>query len=666
MQFTDQKQNIKQILTKWQNLSSSLDGFDTKRNTIEYILPFIQLASLLNAIQKDEELTTLLNNFRSFYKNICPLPLEKGSSYLKKELLQQLQNIDEIKDIRLITEELIKMRGAYPHAHVVTSFYFGDLFEKQASALEKQENFESFIKQAQEKLATILATKNLADCDFDSYEEHVLLNQKTDFNQRLKIAGEIIYNKDSTERFLKKIDPAIVGRHAGRSVKVFFSGENGADSEKVGGDKNLKTQAGVEVEISFRDEEFSLQTIWQKIATAKKLLSEINNAEKFRQFYKDVRGNSGSNFKQIDVSAFIAKLQQCEFAEIRSENTSLNPRTFELINDIIQKSLPEKDAAEIRKTIAKMSREEAFAFLLLFSNQDIATDLRFNFDGFDRDVGQVYELIKQDKFYSQIVDMLYALETDIFLGDVDDEKVKQLTKKWQELVYWSNFVGLDLDKANQQTNFSFAIDDVDLVGYRVNEDGKGATISRLGVEILKAIQQAVQETNSRLSILRDQTEIDIAFDAKKSGNEKFFKHALTQKTAENPDLTEFAMHKLVAAKNATIRISKVNDSTIVEIRLAGVNSHNPGGEEGKLDFGMAEELIKAVDQAVQKYVKSLTENYYRALLGERVNITDGKISSELLPPIEVRQQKKKSETNLRHDPKFATAIQLATPKFAIR
>ena len=663
MKFTDQKQNIKQILTEWQNLSLSLDGSDTKRNTVEYILPFIQLASLLNATQRDKELETLLNNFRSFYENTHPLPLEKGSSYPKEELLKQLQDIDAIKDIESITAELIKMRGAYTHAHVVASFYFGDLFKEQASALEQKEDFESFIQKAQEIFAKILATTSLAGYGYDSYEEHALLNQKTDFSQRLKQAGEIISNKDSTETFLKKIDPTIVGKHAGRSVKVFSSGESGVDS-----DKHVKTQAGVEVEISFRDKESSPQTIWQQIAVIKEVLSEINNEEKFLQFYRNHSSNADDDksFKSIDVSAFITKLQSSEDVKIVPENTSLNERTFQLIVRKIKESLTEEGEAEIRQTVAKMSKKEAFAFLLLFPDSDTATDLQFKFDGVPRDVRGVYELIKQDKFYLQIVDMLYALETDIFLGDVDDAKVKQLTKKWQELVEWSDFVGLDLDKVNQQTNFSFAIDSVDLIDYKVNKDQKGATISRLGVEILKTIQQAVQETNSRLSILRDQTEINVGFDLKKSGNEEFFKHALTRQTKRNPDLTAFATHKLVVAKNTTIRVSKVENSTIVEIRLAGVNSHNPGGEEGKLDFGMAEELIKAVDQAVQKYVKSLTEDCYRALLGERVDIVDGKISSGLLPTIEAKKtvvaddknHRPQQSTNARTDPTFTTAIQL--------
>ena len=83
----------------------------------------------------------------------------------------------------------------------------------------------------------------------------------------------------------------------------------------------------------------------------------------------------------------------------------------------------------------------------------------------------------------------------------------------------------------------------------------------------------------------------------------------------------------MAAKTTQIRASKApnGNDTIVEIRLAGANSHNSSISKGQYDFGLSEELLSSVLQETQKRVNSFVPKDLARLLATRVDIIDGRV-----------------------------------------
>ncbi len=131
---------------------------------------------------------------------------------------------------------------------------------------------------------------------------------------------------------------------------------------------------------------------------------------------------------------------------------------------------------------------------------------------------------------------------------------------------------------------------------------------------------------------RDSLDIGIGFDAKKYGNRTFFGDTVRKAKQVFGEITNFTIHKQVAAKTSQIRISQNPEGvSIVEIRLAGVNSHNAIPPKGQYDFGLSEELMHNVFREVQNEVSKLTKEEFKKLLNNRVEIVDGKVP--ILPAI---------------------------------
>ena len=263
--------------------------------------------------------------------------------------------------------------------------------------------------------------------------------------------------------------------------------------------------------------------------------------------------------------------------------------------------------------------------------------------------------------------MIHTLEVDLFIDQVTEEKLQQLPKKFQELNYWSNFVGWPVTKVNQQVNFSFTQliedDEKDLIDYQIKEvssENLQVTISGIGVEILKTIQNSLQKIDAEHDIFRDGTEIAIAFDAKKSGNEKYFEQEVAKFKEENP-ATAFTMHKQIAGKTVEIRVSLIEDSnknTIVEARMLGCNPHNPNQHIGSHDYPLLQKIIATINNDAQKKLQELQElpEKYQQLLETRVPIVNGRVSE--IPAIKRRQDEKEGTTT----PITATRVTLSVEK----
>jgi len=246
--------------------------------------------------------------------------------------------------------------------------------------------------------------------------------------------------------------------------------------------------------------------------------------------------------------------------------------------------------------------------------------------------------------------MIQALEADLFIGEITEEKLQQLPKKFQNLNYWSNFVGWPLTKINQQVNLSFqSHENKDLIDYAItttDSEKLQATISGVGVEILKTIQESLQKIDAKYNIFRDSSTISVRFDAKKSEEPAYFQQEITSFQQQNQDASAFTIHKKVAGKTAEIRVSKIKENTIVEVRMLGCNPHNPTSHIGAHDYKLLQKIVATVNNDVQAKLTELQQSpqKYQELLNQRAQITDGKVAE--IEPIARREKPPNSATTV--------------------
>ena len=174
-----------------------------------------------------------------------------------------------------------------------------------------------------------------------------------------------------------------------------------------------------------------------------------------------------------------------------------------------------------------------------------------------------------------------------------------------------------------------------------------ATISGVGVEILKTIQESLQKIDTEYSIFRDESTISVGFDAKKSKSQEYFQKEVAKFTQQNPDASAITIHKKVAGKTAEIRVSKIKGNTIVEVRMLGCNPHNPTSHIGAHDYKLLQTIIATVNNDLQTKLTALQQSpqKYQQLLAKRVPIIDGKVTEiATIPRLEQQHPKTATRT----------------------
>jgi len=617
--FSQQIDLLVKIYDKWQNLEP-----ENKLARIDFILPFVSLAGVLCVLNdsKNEVLQNIRKDFKEFYEKNHPLLLKWQSSDFSDKIKEKLQKIsdspNEIMSATLI-DDLMPYAEKYRHAHFVAQFYLQDVLQEEHEKI-KIKNEGNFLETIQQISTAINKRLESNFRSPDDLEKHALLNQLSGFLQSLQDSAKIIDKVSITEEYLQQIDaknPKAFTKNT--SSQIFFLG-NGANGYEIkNGAETIR--AGIEVEFSSSQQLSKPDTIFKKIAFLKRLFVDIEPRRNMAKKY-----GIKFDFPEIDWEKIINPQPQLLATNLAKESY-LNEATFGLVVEILKKNLPEISPDEINNTVATMLPEEALAFLLLFNQEK--SDVKIKFDDIPNDISQVYELIKSQKFYQKTVDMIYAMEIDIFLGEITEEKVAKIPEIFKQLNYLGNFVGYPITKMNEQVNFSFANAEQDLIDYQPNvEDDKlQATISGVGVEILKTIQETLQKIDAEHSIFRDSETIKVGFDAKKCGDPDFFAKSI-EEFQKNGNSSAFTIHKQVAGKVYEIRVSKIDNATIVETRMIGCNPHNPTGHIGQHDFAILPKLITEIHNAVQTKLQKLQENpeEYQELLQKRVPIVDGRVA----------------------------------------
>ena len=643
--------NLHSIYQQWQALDNPKD----KLARISAILPFVSLAGLLLIkYPEDQILKEIRQDFKKYYEENHPKKLEWQSSDFDKELIQKLATLSNQGEYinQELFEELYDYQHKYRHAHFVAYFYLVDTLKDLE--LDNQTKIDTIIAKTKTRLETEFPNP-------DDLERHALLNQISDILQSLQQAQKFINDSKKTTDYLTEIGKFT--KNTSPQIALPQITEKQAQIES--GSTIIK--AGIEIEFSSANFQLSKpKTNYQQIAFLKQVSADYEARRKVMQKYGE------EPLPAINWLGIIPPIQDLSATSDgpNANDSYLNQATFNLITNILQQALPTENRTKIKSVVATMLPQEALAFLLLFGKQDeLSPAINFKFDGISEDITEVYTLIKNKQFYAKTVDMIHALEVDLFIDQVTEEKLQQLPKKFQELNYWSNFVGWPVTKVNQQVNFSFTQliedDEKDLIDYQIQEvhaNKLQATISGIGAEILKTIQNSLQKIDEEHDILRDGTEIAIAFDAKKSGREDYFKQEVAKFKEENP-ATAFTIHKQIAGKTVEIRVSVIKDThdqqhTIVEARMLGCNPHNPNQHIGSHDYPLLQKIISTINNDAQKKLQELQElpKEYQQLLETRVPIVNGRVSE--IPAIKRRQDEKEGTKT----PITATRVTLSVEK----
>ncbi|NBR95219.1 MAG: hypothetical protein EBT55_02790, partial [Proteobacteria bacterium] len=396
--FTTQINNIQSIFQTWKNLSEP-----NKSMRINHILPFLQLASIINTVSPDDKLKEILNNFKQYYesdKNQHPLELKTGSSQLSYEKLKKISDgkIGETIPTDRVNE-VLKYKNAYHHAHVVVNYYFGNLIDERSFSTD----FGDFIKEindiVQKKLQQQKGTV------FDKTENQVLLNQAGDFARQLQESAEIVNDPELVLQWQEQFNsayPTSYTQNTSEQIGVFQQ-KSMPSAGSI--EEPITIRAGVEVEISFanqnsrsRQAEFDYKTI----ADLNKILATFNNTEAFEKNYAG-SNSSLETVNRVNCSKLVKMIEEESLAKNSDqiEHINLNRGTFNLIKKIILQNTKRDNVdlkeTEVEKTISKMSKEEALAFLLLFGNEELShtQSLPINFDGIKPNATAVYELITE-------------------------------------------------------------------------------------------------------------------------------------------------------------------------------------------------------------------------------------------------------------------------------
>lgn len=622
--------NLQKIYQQFQTLKDPKN----KLARMTAILPFVSLAGLLLAkYPNNETLTQIRQDFKEYYEKNHHQKLEWQTADFDSELiakLQQLSNTGEHIKPDLL-EKLYPYQNKYLHANFINYFKLEDVLEGKV-----------FDETTDIKTITT-AIKTRLETEFwppDGLEKFSLLNQISDILQSLQESSQVIGSLQNTQEYLSEISQFT--KSTSTQIALHTIDDNPIPTTT----DSAIIQTGIENEFSSPNSKLPKpKNIYQQIAFLKEISADYEERRQVAIKY------GKEPLPAINWQNIIPPLPELLLSDgPNADESYLNQATFNLITDILQDKLPTENKAEIKNIVATMLPQEALAFLLLFGDKNkSSTDFDFKFDGISNNITEVYQLIKNKQFYTKTLDIIQALETDLFIGEITEKKLQQLPKKFQDLTYWSNFVGWPITKINQQVNFSFqSHEEKDLIAYTITKtDSKElqATISGVGVEILTTIQESLQKIDAEYGIFRDESTISVVVDTKKSENPEYFQQEVAKFKTQHPDASAITIHKKVAGKTGAIRLSKIGENTIVEVRMLGCNPHNPTSHIGAHDYKLLQTIIATVNNDVQTKLRELQQSpqEYQELLNKKVEIIDGKVA-EIAPIARLEQQSPNSAT----------------------
>jgi hypothetical protein len=619
----------------WQSLD-----YEKQQRTINHIVPYIQLCSLLKAIiamqgqqlEEDKALEEIIDNFTDFCKETYPnfKPQFKTSDFSVEEfgkikrISSDVMTQEETNDL---LEIIINKAPKYWHAHLKLAINFGKILsscnisKEDISAINIHElNIEEF-----KLLFKKIKVDDFVKSQIDDLEGHALLNQLLVFIDRNLITIRRVLEDldlEDYKNFLNEFN------HKKDFNLMLDRKEIDFNSDF----KNFPLEIKVGYEIEFRL--FRIDGKASAIDDVHAATADLPaRAKKQDQYRKPITVNSVTNLKSllqavVDVDYLGRELDLYLIKRDLRENYLNLPEGCRISHD------------ELMTQIDKLSHIEIlfYKLLILDSKYDIEIDGVTPLvdigekSGIDKKTmlrENIIKLIEEDNFHKKLLDMIQANEIaygPFPLNEALDKNDKIIS--WLEAT--ANKTGLKITPPNVQLNLSFKDEGQDILLPRISE-GR-LQISELGKKILEIIQEVLAE---HPEMLRSQDKISARLDLMKNINslkgyateiKEFYQKFDETKTA-------FSEHKRLAAKDVPLRVSVLTnpETGVLELRLIGANPHFanvPNASEfhcyGAKDIPHL--LLPEIQKAIFTEMTNLGQDTIKEMRGKFVDIQqDGTI-----------------------------------------
>ncbi len=699
------------ILQAWNEL-----GEDSQKKSIYFISEFILSASLFQKFSDDKNLETQLKSFQENYKKIFGSDLTKlGTSDLSPEnaqLLNQIKKIDDNKtelshkkekiseilgqegfSIQTFRQKLIaESKNKYPNAHVKVSWNYGNFidhigenlsaenketFEKLKTELPTTTNDQEFYKKLVllNQIADIPANFDILKKQFglDGIEEHTLINQGTQYREKLDVV-ELITEIENH-----------IGNNLLQKSQNFFQEKGELKSIKINTKKILDDFRGKEVskkrkhsELQNKKEPLQLTVgfeIESIILPPKGPNAEAQRKEEFSEFEKIKRGLADDDARRkmretygLDSSGIgstpnaLLLFNDDELTKFKTQNLEKYNKTIFPIKEFLEKEMKsypeEKDKfGKALANIALLSQEEILFFDLFYLRKNYAIEHKLTmddlFDWRDNEKKQQEKFLKiledigeRGSFYAKTLDMIRA--TEFAIGEFPIETAQQ---KFDTSLSYVKAVAKEHDLRLKDRGVQINVGatsgqkKLNISSKNAGEDLDIFT-DPLTIAVGTAIQKALEKTFQDYPILQrkgqDIIGIEVNVDRKKglvaqTKGTKFFVSFDPQKSQEanmglTSDSSAFPIHRQNTGKSVTIRLARLGDDNevaVFEVRLLANNPHAGFFDEHP------RQIFNGAEPAAEIFIKYLInaledlriENGEQKIAIEK----DGKIIS--IPPI---------------------------------
>lgn len=608
-----------------------------QKQKINLIMPFVQLASYLERIEPNLELTENLRNFATTYQDLYQQDLRQmASSDFSNEIFSAIAESQKTKTkiSDEIRNKILQYNDKYVHAHNRVMFNYGAFLQQsfaqltadqqleiqdKVTQIKTTEDPENLLKLLEELNQDFALEKNSAVLEKDDLENHALLNQMTTYNSHIAQISAILLDD---EKFVTAKN-YFFQTAAKQTIKRDSTTPDLSSFQQTLAEKGLRMTVGLESEFLLNPtEKKNSQTATQQNIAIKKNLADINARRKMQLKYgfaPTLPEITDDLLLLHENSDFSDGIRRADFNQITQdiENYVISPNERKALN----------------QQVASFSEAETF-FYKLFLLEDFAYQNGIEMDGiFDpkksraENFATIKPLILSGRFHENLLDMIQAHEISVGPFEVN-EILSRKNEVFEKLRLLANQSQASLDDANVQINSAFTIkingaEKNVLLPEIIKENGETRIeFNKLGSELLNLMEEAAVELGDVPGILR-QTRVNASLDRNKFVGKEL---ADTPFRQINEELPAFLNHKFLAAKNSTLRLSFINNEVaVVELRLVGNNTHFAQFQDGHnlfrsgIDF-ISEKFLSKVDEKISTFIKNKSAEELAALYNEKTTI----------------------------------------------
>lgn len=674
------EQNLLLAYRKWSSLSEELQA-----KKVNLILPFIQLAGYCRTLrelasQDVSELDIALGDFREKYQRHfdCDIAMMNVSD-ISPELMARIAEVQAggaaLKESE--REHLLQYRHKYSHAHSRILYNYGLFLATTQTKLTPAEQ-----EALAANLAALTATEDAREAlhllsqlnqQFelekhstalakDDLENHALLNQMSNYNQNISQVAEILLDEAKLAEFEKTLDHDAARTEIRRAPVVVDEVALSVEKDRLKA-KGVLMTVGLETEFLLRPihQQVEEMSETQKNVCLKEALADINARRRMQTKYgltptlpeihdmtkffvgeedEDVVVlEESSDEKDLVVETVVSSTTPDTAASVVTTKRFITKRDFTQIVGDLEERLPIEEKPLAKIWAANFTDAEVFFYKLFFLGTD-AEAHKIEMDGVfypdkskTENFARILPLLRAGRFHESLLDMIQAHEVAIGPHDftqIIPEKRAALTAMRLE----ANCCDTALLDPNVQVNLSFFVNGQCVLSPQIGAEGDTTIIhyNQLAVEFLRVIEEVVAESGVETGVLRNQSEVSAALDRKKHlGAKDEVKHS--KYLTIDPSKAAFLNHKMMAAKNVTLRLSAINDTVgVCEIRLVGNNPHFARIDSAQvvdqsgIDF-IPELLIPRIAARISTFVETKTSEKIATMLATPVMVThDGKIA----------------------------------------